>query len=333
MTAETTTIKSSTLSRERAKIAFWKNQPRFIRRDRKSLIADIAKKPSYCRIDDAHSRHAIASWMEADTMYIWSTADTLYFPLSSESLFLSCMSLEEIEDGLFCFDKVNDAKYMFFGCGSLKSVSVSGMKSVTETDSMFANCTSLQEVRLSDCGFENLLSSMWMFRNCSSIKSVDFSELTADKILSIEGMFAECSSLQTVKMFASNDKEPEITTAKLLQAVSKNAWNNQALYDEFAEIVGAKTPGPAVIDWLRRKDRSRPKALKIIVEPHFSRALYDNSIISTSYAFAGCTQLSDLDMSRCQLIGVRQCRGMFDRCVLSEEKKHEILKMIPCKGD
>lgn len=323
----------STLSRERAKAAFWTAQPKYIKRDRSSSVRDIAGKPGYRRIDDAHSRHAIASWVDSQTstMYIWSTADDLYFPSSSESILLSCMELEEIEENLFLFDKVRDAKYMFFGCGALKTVTITGMKEVMETDNMFANCTSLSEITMSDCGFDNLLSSTWMFRSCSALERIDFSCLKADKILSVEGMFSECSNLRSVKMFASNNDPSDFTVAKILSAVGPNAWSNSTLYEEFSGLVEAKTPGPIIVDWIKKKNRSRPKCAKLIVEPQFSRALYNNSIVSVAYAFAGCERLEELDMDRCQLIGVNQYRGLFDRCGLSADEQERVLKRIPLK--
>ena len=70
---------------------------------------------------------------------------------------------------------------------------------VTNTSSMFKNCSSLQSLDVSNWNTSNVTNMNSMFKNCSSLQSVgDLSNWDTSKVTNMYGVFSGCSSLQTL---------------------------------------------------------------------------------------------------------------------------------------
>ena len=102
--------------------------------------------------------------------------------------------------------KVTDMSYMFFDCGSLSSLDVSGFDTskVTDMYSMFYGCKNLEELRIN---YENdkwntssVDNMAWMFGACESLPTVDVSNFKVEKVITMRSMFQDCKSLKEINV-------------------------------------------------------------------------------------------------------------------------------------
>lgn len=103
---------------------------------------------------------------------------------------------------------------MFNGCTALASVDLSSctFASATNTNSMFKNCTSLEDIDWSpNISFDNLqlISNGWqagMFNNCQKLKDASvafFATQTLQKVTKLGYLFYNCKALTTVDMHSA----------------------------------------------------------------------------------------------------------------------------------
>ena len=85
---------------------------------------------------------------------------------------------------------------MFLNCNSLKTVIIPSDWIVEECSSIFNNCSSLESVDfIKDWDISNCTSTQNMFANCSSLTSLDLSNWNVSKVTNMSAMFQGCSSL------------------------------------------------------------------------------------------------------------------------------------------
>ena len=70
--------------------------------------------------------------------------------------------------------------------------------------SMFAECSSLTNLNLSNFNTQNVINMGWMFYDCFSLTNLDLSNFTIKNSTKMGGMFYNCNSL-TKKNFITND--------------------------------------------------------------------------------------------------------------------------------
>ena len=61
---------------------------------------------------------------------------------------------------------------------------------------MFAECSSLNNINLSNFNTNNVINMEWMFFGCSSLTNIDLSNFNTNNVTDMEGMFSDCSSLR-----------------------------------------------------------------------------------------------------------------------------------------
>ena len=71
---------------------------------------------------------------------------------------------------------------------------------VTNMNSMFEECNSLEYIDLSKLNTSKVESMDKMFSKCTSLESINFSNLNTSKLKSINFMFSECSSLKSINL-------------------------------------------------------------------------------------------------------------------------------------
>ena len=97
---------------------------------------------------------------------------------------------------------MDNMSYMFAGCTSLKALDVSNFdtSSVTNMAYMFHNCSSLKALDLSNFDTSKTGSFGNMFNGCSSLTSLDVSNFDTRAIKSLQYMFYNCSSLTSLDL-------------------------------------------------------------------------------------------------------------------------------------
>ena len=101
-----------------------------------------------------------------------------------------------------------NAGNMFAYCTSLTSLDLSNFdtSNVREMIGMFLYCSSLTSLDLSNFDTSKVISSDWMFSNCTSLTSLDLSNFDTSKVTSMNSMFSNCTSLTSLKMMGDINK-------------------------------------------------------------------------------------------------------------------------------
>jgi surface protein len=108
---------------------------------------------------------------------------------------------------------VTDMSSMFTGCGKLTNLSnldKLDTHSCTTMIMMFYNCSSLENLNVSNFITSNVTNMSSMFSGCSRLKNIDVSSFNTNKVISFDNMFARCSSL--VELDLSSFRTPKTSS-------------------------------------------------------------------------------------------------------------------------
>ena len=84
---------------------------------------------------------------------------------------------------------------LFADCTLLKKVDLSNFNTekVTNMNSMFNGCKLLNEINLANINTQNVTDMACFFRGCESLKNIDVSNFNTEKVTNMGGMFYECN--------------------------------------------------------------------------------------------------------------------------------------------
>lgn len=102
--------------------------------------------------------------------------------------------------------RMTDANSMFRECSSLQLIDVSNWntQALVGAGCMFYQCSSLQSLDVSNWNTQALTNGYYMFAQCSSLQSLDVSKWNTQALTNAIGMFAESSSLQKIDFRKAN---------------------------------------------------------------------------------------------------------------------------------
>ena len=117
-------------------------------------------------------------------------------------------SLVELDTSTYKIDtsKITDMDSWFYGCSSLESADFSGLdtSNVTNMHWLFPFCSKLRSVNFSGWDTSKVTSMNSFLDGCSSLKSVDVSGLDTSNVADMTAFFLKCSSLQSVDLTGFN---------------------------------------------------------------------------------------------------------------------------------
>ena len=89
---------------------------------------------------------------------------------------------------------------MFAYCSGLKNLDLSNFNTANVTDlgGMFNGCSSLASLDVSNFNTGNVTNMGYMFNGCSSLTSLDLSNFNTDNVTQMYGMFGGCSNLTSL---------------------------------------------------------------------------------------------------------------------------------------
>ena len=119
-----------------------------------------------------------------------------------KALFYGCESLKSITLSYFNTSNVTTMYAMFRDCTGLTSLNVSKFdtKNVTMMGEMFYNCSGLTSLSLSNFNTENVTNMYGMFRNCKGLTSLNLSNFNTYRVTKMKEMFAGCTGLTTIDL-------------------------------------------------------------------------------------------------------------------------------------
>ncbi len=103
----------------------------------------------------------------------------------NEIRFANNIKLKKENNIIYIFKKkYNNTNNMFAGCSLLTSINVSNfnINNVTNMSNMFSYCSSLTSINLSNFNTNNVTNMAAMFYKCSSLTSINLSNFNCDKI-------------------------------------------------------------------------------------------------------------------------------------------------------
>lgn len=137
--------------------------------------------------------------------------------------FYNCTSLEHINtqaiqqstwaDVLVIGPKVYSGYQMFYGCSSLETIQIDGMRHLGQLRQdgtyatngmyqMFYNCTSLRNIQFLDAADigTHIMSLESLFYNCGNLESVNVDKFNTSNITSMKETFYGCSALRQIDL-------------------------------------------------------------------------------------------------------------------------------------
>lgn len=98
------------------------------------------------------------------------------------------------------FANVNTMGYMFAGCTNLKEIDLTNFdtKDVTDMNRMFEGCSSVETLDLTSFDTSKVTNMESLFAGCTSLKNIDISKLKTDLVTSMSHMFGNCRNLKTL---------------------------------------------------------------------------------------------------------------------------------------
>ena len=102
---------------------------------------------------------------------------------------------------LSCGSKIENMNSMFANCSKLTVLKLSNFNTVNVTDmfGMFNDCSSLKELDLSNFNTTKVTNMQAMFAHCSSLTELDLSNFNTINVTDMRNMFYNCSSLTNIK--------------------------------------------------------------------------------------------------------------------------------------
>jgi len=141
------------------------------------------------------------------TKVVFDESFAEYHPTSTTSWFFQMNVMTTIEGiSNLKTDKVTNMIGMFYACGGLTNLDVSGFNTanVTEMNGMFTGCGGLTNLDVSGFNTANVTSMNGMFAGCSSLTNLDVSGFNTANVTDMNGMFYGCEGLTNLDVSGFN---------------------------------------------------------------------------------------------------------------------------------
>ena len=143
----------------------------------------------------------VTPWWQAPTEITRVTFVDRIQPESARRWFYECGQLREVRQiENLDTSRTTNLSGMFWGCGALAELNVSGFdtRNVTDMSLMFTNCASLTELDVSHFDTHNVTDLRSMFLGCGGLTALDVSGFETRNVTDMSGMFSGCGSLTRV---------------------------------------------------------------------------------------------------------------------------------------
>lgn len=124
-------------------------------------------------------------------------------PESCANLFAGYIHMESITfNDAFHMELTTSTQCMFFGCSSLKELSLSSLDTmhVSNMSAMFSGCSALSTLDVLRLNTDKVTDMSRMFENCSSLTKLELKRLNTTLVTSMGSMFSGCSNLRTLDL-------------------------------------------------------------------------------------------------------------------------------------
>ena len=158
--------------------------------------------PDYNPTEETFPRYFQGDWTKVESQY--NQWDWTYVSNDWKNIFSDAFT--DTENLVSIIDagdtsSVTDTWSMFENCSSLVSIALFDTSNVTCMNSMFCGCSSLETVPLFNTS--NVTEMIYMFYECSNLETVQLFDTS--NVTDMYAMFQNCSSLETVPLFDTSN--------------------------------------------------------------------------------------------------------------------------------
>ena len=134
------------------------------------------------------------------------------------------MKLVDLDLSDWDMSSATNISYMFYGCGSLKTMDMSNwdVSHVTTTYHMFADCYDLESLDFTGWNTTSLTNMDGMFNDCHELTVLDLSDFDTANVTDISQIFEGCNSLIEIIGFGQWDTSSLVDAAQLFNANGTN---------------------------------------------------------------------------------------------------------------
>ena len=258
-----------------------------------------------------------------------------------EQMFFECRNLTKVDLSSFDTSSVRVMIDMFFGCESLTELDLSSFdtSNVTSMRQMFVGCYELTELNISSFRTPNLIEMEQMFNSCDKLTELDLSNFDLNNLERISDLFSNNANLVKIKT--------PINLKLDCSLPNKSTWVRKDINRVVVSLpIGLKESIELVrtdnifsdddiahgsyenIRWSIDKNGN----LLVIGNGEYKEVDSSNSPWSnylsqiksaqinlfecedTSYMFAGCKKITEIDLSNLNASKVSNMSAMFDGC-------------------
>ncbi len=123
------------------------------------------------------------------------------------AMFSGCTELKELDLSANSFSSLVNTQQMFANCSSLETLKLpSFTEKMTDMSKMFDGCKALKSLDLSRFDTQNVISMMCMFNGCSALTELDLSNFNTKNVRTMSSMFSGCSALTKLNLSSFNTR-------------------------------------------------------------------------------------------------------------------------------
>lgn len=219
---------------------------------------------------------------------------------------------------------VQDASRMFAGCTSLKTVELASAPAVTNIESIFDSCSSLEALDITFLKSAPLTNMINAFYSCSSLKSLDLTGLDISRITDLTGVFQKCSSLKSLDLSPLNggavtNFENTFNGCEALVTLnlgeSLGSGKLTTLKNTFSGCKSLTSLDLRSFNTAKVTDMSYAfNSCHALTEILFGEGFICSSVTDMERTFASCRALTSLDTSGWNATGVENMSALFAGC-------------------
>ena len=257
---------------------------------------DSFSPPNEVYINDIYQDKANYSYYFNDSKHevklIWNDQ-----VLSPNCLFYKCKDINEIDLSHFKFSGTN-ISHMFAECTSLTSINLSNFNTsnIKIFNYLFYNCVKLASLDLSSFDSSNVNSMSFMFYNCGSLISINLSHFKTPQLTNAHGMFQRCNKLTSLNL--SNFALTQITILTTMFYLDSSLQT----------IIFPDSPTPNLINI-----GSMFKECSSLLSIDLSNLITSN-IKNMDSMFSNCKSLTSLNLSNFENSKVIWIESIFEGC-------------------
>lgn len=186
---------------------------------------------------------------------------------------------------------------LFASCTNLTSVDLSNIdiSGATSMTSMFYGCSKLTEIKgLTDLNTSKITNTRSMFNGCSSLKKIDLTNFDTSKVTDMSHMFRGCKSLTSIVKLENLDTSNVTNMSTMFYGCTSLSNIN---------LTGFNTSKVTDMSWMFH-------SCKELSSLNVSQ--FDTSNVTNMYSmFGNCIKLKTLDLSRFNTLKVTNADYMF----------------------